>query len=693
MALAQEIQRAQIRFSTQIIRRLGEELNPSIDQSILELVKNAYDADARKCVVELGNITEEGGTIKISDDGVGMNVNDIVNGWLVLGESSKSINKRTKLGRIPSGSKGLGRLAALRMGNQTILESIPTNEKDFQFQLLIDWHKYDTAKLVDDVLLPIKKVKIGKNHQPGTTIIIRDLKNKIGDREVKRIARGLILLSDPFDDDPNAFRPTLKSEEFKEIERLVARRYFDDAEYHLVANIDNKGLGKASIVDYKGNVLFEADHKELSSKRKILKYECPELSFDLWAFILNEISFSTRNSSVGEVKTWLSEFGGVHLYENGLRVNPYGNPGNDWLDMNLSRAKSPEERPSTNTSIGIVRVRDSKGLLSQKTDRSGFIENDIFYEIRSFCKDALEWMAKKRIGVAEKKRRAERQRTTKDSTDSKNDIAKAIANLSPAKRAQVQKAFTKYDKARENEVKSLRAEIQLYRTLSTAGITAATFSHESRGNPIKVILVSLKTIERRLLKYFADQYEGYFSKSINNISRSVNSLAVLGNATLNLLQHEKRRVVKVDFHEVIENVLVIFSPFLEGRDIKVTKKLFAGNPYLRSSEAAIESIITNLLNNSISALENSSAARDIFLETEVHENVLIFTVSDNGPGIKGINLKDIWLPGQTTNPNGTGLGLTIVRDAVHDLSGKVKAVASGKLGGADIIIEIPIIGI
>ena len=36
--------RARLRFSTEIVRRLGEELNPSLDKGVLELVKNAYDA-------------------------------------------------------------------------------------------------------------------------------------------------------------------------------------------------------------------------------------------------------------------------------------------------------------------------------------------------------------------------------------------------------------------------------------------------------------------------------------------------------------------------------------------------------------------------------------------------------------------------------------------------------------------------
>lgn len=694
MGVALNTQQAQIRFSTQIIKRLGEELNPSIDQSILELVKNAYDADAKTCIVELNNITDKGGAIKIKDDGDGMDDRSIIDGWLVLGESSKSITKKTELGRIPAGSKGLGRLAALRMGHIAELESIPKKQDDIKYELEIDWNEFDNAKLVDDVFLTVTKLKAPTNTSHGTMISIKNLKQKIGIREVKKIARGLILLADPFEDDPNAFKPTLKAEEFKEMEKLVSKRYFEEAEYHLVATVDSSGFAKASVLDYKGESLFEATHEDIAEKRKGDKYDCPPMTFNLWAFILNATTFSTRPISLGEIQEWLKEFGGVHLYENGLRVNPYGNPGNDWLDMNLARSRSPEERPSTNNSIGVVRIKESKGLLPQKTDRSGFIENDVFHEIKSICQDALEWMAKRRLEVAERKRRAERQRTSDESDNTKEEVVKALNLISPSKREEVQKLFTKYDKARQNEVKTLRSEVQLYRTLSTAGITAATFSHESRGNPLKAILQFVRSIDRRIKQNLSNKkYDEFFSKPIKGIYKSIESLKVLGNATLKLLAHEKRRPAKVEIHAVINDVLDTFTPFLNGRDIIVSLELADGNPYLRSTEAAIESILTNLLNNSIVALEDSTNDREVRIKTIIQGNILLVSVADNGPGIKDIPLKDIWLPGQTTNANGTGLGLTIVRDAVYDLGGQVRAVANGEIGGAEIIIELPIIGI
>lgn len=644
--------------------------------------------------MELEDITDEGGTITIHDSGKGMDANEINNGWLVLGQSSKSIKEITPLGRTPAGSKGLGRLAALRMGNTAYLRSVPKSNLESEFQLTINWPQFDSADIVENVQLPITHNHLPGNLTHGSTISIRGLKQRISERDVRKIARGLILLADPFDDDPAAFKPILRSPEFQEMEVLVSKRYFSDADYHLFASVDQTGHASARVMDYLGQTLFEATHEDILGKGNTTILNCPATTFDLWSFILNSTMFTSRTNSITEIRDWLKDFGGVHLYQNGLRVNPYGNPGNDWLNMNLSRARSPEERPSTNNSIGVVRVSDSEGLLSQKTDRAGFIESDVFHEIRIFCQAALDWMAKERIGVAEFKRQKNRQKSSSAATETRDRVQQSISKLNPADREEIEELFNKYDKATQAEVKVLKAEVQLYRTLSTAGITAATFSHESRGNPLKVITQAINAIDRRTKEYFPANYEAVFAKPIQSILNGVRSLEVLGTATLKLLSHEKRRITRVDVHNVISNVRDMFAPFFEGRDIVVEEDFAAGHPYFRSSEAAFESIITNLFNNSIAALENSTAEqRRILIQTVVQENIVKISVHDNGPGITGINVKDIWLPGETTNPNGTGLGLTIVRDATTDLGGSVFAIENSLLGGAEIGVELPIIGI
>ena len=681
-----------IRFSADILRRLGEELNPHLDKGIVELVKNSYDADATWCRIEMRGTDRGGGTIIVTDNGDGMTPFEIEQGWLVLGSSTKNAARRTRLGRIAAGSKGLGRLAALRMGTRALLTTRPRTQPADEYRLPIDWRAFEATELVDDVALNIDHAVRSPDAGPGTEIRIQGLRKRIQRMEVKRLARELILLADPFGGDPAGFAPTLIAPDFEDLAGLVRNRYFDDAEYHLAAGVDASGRATAAVVDWKGRRLFSAGHDEIAAAGAGRPYHCPAVRFDLWVFILNRATFSTRTSTLQEVRHWLGEFGGVHVYHNGLRVMPYGNPGNDWLEMNLRRVRSPEERPGTNTSIGRVVVTDTDARLAQKTDRSGYVEEEAFTDLVRFAQDAMDWMANRRMEAAERRRAKVRGSVSTRSRAAHRALRAAIDQVPPSDREPLEAAFERYDRSRDQEAGTLRKEVQLYRTLSTAGITAATFAHESSGNPIKVIGQSVEALARRASKMLGDRYESELGRPVTGIRRAVNSLSVLGNATLKLLDHDKRRLSRVDLHDVLREVVGTFRPFLDGRNVATAVCLCSGNPYVRGSRAAIESIVTNLLNNSLTAFESAGTmGRRIELATSVEDGRWRLAVSDNGPGITDISTRDIWLPGRTTRRNGTGLGLTIVRDAVRDLDGDVDAREHGGLGGAEIIVEIPIL--
>ena len=389
-----------IKFATDILQRLGEELNPSVERGIVELVKNAYDADARKCSVSLQSVEAAGGIVEVTDDGDGMTEDEIVKGWLVLGKSEKTATRPTRLGRIPIGNKGLGRLAAIRLGDSVDLETVSRKAPKSAHHLPIHWPSYDSADLVDDVDLEIATRRSPEAIQSGTKIRVSNLHRRVGRNEVKRLARELLLLADPFGDDPSGFAPELHAHEFRDLEELVARRYFREAEFHLKVRTDASRKAHARVLDFNGKVLFSGSHKDLRPKSPMEPYRCPPAKFDLWAFLLNRDAFLTRAVTIDEVRSWLASFGGVHVYQNGVRVSPYGDPGNDWLELNLMRARSPEYMPSTNTSIGRVMFEDTEGHLAQKTDRSGFIENDAYASLRQLAIDGLRWMQRKRLDPA-----------------------------------------------------------------------------------------------------------------------------------------------------------------------------------------------------------------------------------------------------------------------------------------------------
>lgn len=687
--------KASFRFSPKILARLGEELNQSFDHSVLELVKNAYDADAKTCTVELIETAQPGGSVIVSDDGDGMETDAIVNGWLVLGSSWKTTSELTKLGRTAAGSKGLGRLAAIRMGKKVRMLSIPKGNSRRLHDLSVDWEHFETAKVVEDINLDIETRKNATGGH-GTRVELLQLRTAITNDEVRRMARSLLLLTDPFGDRVSGFQVRLIAPEFKEVENLLKKKYFDFSEYHLQAYIDKTGNAVATILDWKGGELARADLATLRRKTKNpTPYAAPTATFDLWTFNLASDTevFSARKISPAEIRPWLRAFGGVHVYQGDIRVAPYGNAGNDWLEMNLARARSPEERPSTNNSIGRMQIHhDGAHVLRQKTDRTGFIEDKVFLELRTFALDALAWLARWRLDLAQKRRERDKKEVPKAAAAQRDKVEVAISKAPPLVRKAIQEAFSGYEKSRDKEADGLRKEVQLYRTLSTAGITAATFSHESQGNPLKVIDLSVNALKSQVPKVIKEPMLAKLMRPIRDIEKASANLSTLGSTTLSLVRATKRRIGKVLVHEVINRVVLLFEPFVEGRSATIERALGAGTPFLRTSEAALESVLVNFINNSLSAFERAGTEnRHIRISTTVHPDEVEIHIADSGPGIKEFKLNDIWLPGVTANPEGTGLGLTIVQDTVSDMGGSVSAEANCELGGAEFIVKLPTI--
>ncbi|KAF3891025.1 histidine kinase [Tolypothrix bouteillei VB521301] len=682
------------KFSPKILQRLGEELVPNPDQGIIELVKNSYDADATECTVELIKTSAIGGSIIISDNGFGMDKDAISEGWLVLGRSKKAIREVTQLGRLPVGNKGLGRLAALQMGSQVLLKTRPKDEPGVEYSLTINWNDFQEADVVEDVSFDVLKSSTDKKY--GTDIIVRNLKNIFTKRDIQRLARELLLLAEPFDNQAG-FRIQLIAPEFSEIEQQVNNTYFSDAEYHLKAYINEDGIAEASLLDWQGNVIFRALHSELSQKTSEAPYKTPPTEFELWVFLLNPQSFSARKTSVSvkQVREWLAQAGNVHLYHQGLRVKPYGDPDDDWLNLNYSRARNPEVRPSTKTVIGRVIVNDPSDMLIQKTDRLGFIENEAFLELKRFAIDVLEWMAKERLKVTETQRERVKKQIPRDITEAKAKIEEVIeAKVPQESRPIVLKAVEQYEVITERETKILREDLQLYRSLATAGTTAAVFAHES-GKPVTLIEKIAKRIEKKGKEILGEKYQTYLGDPVEILYKVSQSLLRFSNFPLHLLKREKRRAGVVYIHNVIDDMIALFEPFFDEGKIEIIKETINTNPCIYGSTALLEAIITNLLTNAINAFNVTGGrieGRKIVIRTEIEGSHLKIKVLDNGSGIHNIKLDEIWLPGKTTREGGTGLGLTIVRDSVTDLGGMVQAIPKGELGGAEFIVELTLVG-
>ena len=523
---------------------------------------------------------------------------------------------------------------------------------------------------------------------PGTDIVIDRVASRFGRVAVNKLARNLLLLSDPFEgasrrDRPAAgergahvdpgFRAQLETPEFADLAAKVASGYFSDAQYRVQAVVDDQGAVVFRQLDWQGQVLEEEYFGAT--------YDAPLMTFELWVFILDQQSFSTRSATIGEVREWLSEVGGVHIYEDGIKVPPYGGSGNDWLEMNLRRARSPEGRPSTNTSIGLVRVSNKSGLLAQKTDRNGYIENESFQELKRVCADALDWAARIQIRARDERRRAESEKVKKATTKARTQLDTVLAkSVKSTERQHVERAIEALVKESGVEVRSLREELQLYRSLATAGMASAVFVHEI-GRPLSMIDNAIAALQRLV----PTDKQADAARRIERIARAKERLNSFMSIPLTLLAKRKRRSGRVSINACVQDLLKILDPISRFFKVTIEQDLTESYSDISGSAALIDGICLNLILNAMNAFQRegySQVERLIRIQTRLEDSQVVLIVEDNAGGIDGLDIDDIWLPGVTTSHEGTGFGLTIVRDSVADLGGSIEVVARSDFGGA-----------
>ena len=177
-------------ISAAVIRQLGEELVTDEVTAIMELVKNAYDADADWVMVEVN--TEEKfsdssvyykdsvpGYIAISDNGFGMSEKDIRDKWMKISLSFKKKFKidgqTTPKGRTPLGEKGVGRLSTQKLGDR--LEMFTGKKgKSSGHHVAFDWSEFTDDVSLTAVPLHLAETKKSSN-QEGTNLIINHLRD------------------------------------------------------------------------------------------------------------------------------------------------------------------------------------------------------------------------------------------------------------------------------------------------------------------------------------------------------------------------------------------------------------------------------------------------------------------------------------------------------------------------------------
>ncbi len=413
---------AKFRTRSRILSLLGDQLIGRDYLAIFELVKNAYDADASSVTVSLSDLDYGNPIITVRDDGEGMSEDIIIDCWLEIGnnhrEQQRMKRQRTgRFNRLPLGEKGLGRIACHKLGR--CLEIVTRRTGHPEHRIRFRWDDLLQEKYLEDA-----QVEIETNDPPGlfaqeecgTQITVSDLRKKSWDRrEVRSLYRTITTICSPFQK-AGDFRAILsvpgredwldgmlsvedmtESAPWKFSFRLSGDTFQWKYKFIAPPGWRKRIQGRSSSNDREDRLLVlpDYDSKKVVHDRSMLdgigSISGVFFAYDRDNRVLREYP------QVQALKRFLSEQAGIRVYRDDVRVFNYGEPGDDWLGLDLRRVNRPTDRLSRNIVIGGVRISlegsssDEAGNgLREKSNREGFDENECFGRFRKLVLGVID---------------------------------------------------------------------------------------------------------------------------------------------------------------------------------------------------------------------------------------------------------------------------------------------------------------
>lgn len=145
----------------------------------------------------------------------------------------------------------------------------------------------------------------------------------------------------------------------------------------------------------------------------------------------------------------------------------------------------------------------------------------------------------------------------------------------------------------------------------------------------------------------------------------------------------------VPLHGVIDGALEILKPSIRKRGVSVTVRLVPENIEVKANNVLLQQVLINLISNGIHAAE-ASELQEVQVLAEIHEQNVLITVKDSGPGISPAAMQHIFEPFFTTKKSGQGLGLglTISERILQEMRGTIRVVPQAEGQGASFEISL-----
>jgi signal transduction histidine kinase len=694
------------RVRSHVLRLLGDQLVGHDRLAVFELVKNSYDADARNVKVTLDLRSR---TLVVLDDGHGMTLDVVRDKWLDIGTDSKRGAGRVRsplFGRMPLGEKGVGRLAVQKLGARlqmvTKAPSSPETAVELGWPALIESSPYVDEKLI---------VKVSERQTPhlfkdgtGTWIEISELSRREWTRkDLRDLKRLVVSLESPFEsidsfnvelDVPGRERDI---DDVPDLESLLKRAVW---EYDFTISQEGfqwsykfspprlKGLAPRELECNGFEQLETSDEarkeakSHASSADDVPLFVETEHALEGIGPIRGRLYVFYRRDEIlrllgdpRQTKQWLKDQAGVRVFRDGIRVYNYGEPDEDWLNLNSRRINRPTAKLGTDQVVGAISLNlEASYGLKEKTNREGFNQDETFTQLRQLVLSAVEHLEK----MHDPDRRAidEALRGDDAQVGTTANLREAISELK-----NVCKSNKELGKTLNPVVATIEREVEQIQSVmlnaGMAGMGLALVYHEiDRSIRTLTSLAETGVPAERLRSGLAD------------LRKMLDSISVL-------LRQGKAR--KISIRSLIEQVLELNESRFEFHKVVISAPVTTGEQpdfFVTAPQHLVLSALNNIVDNAIywtgyrnkQDSSSTNAPPAILIATSWNENEGgTITIADNGTGF-AISSADALQPFVTRRTGGMGLGLYYCKLVMDNIGGTLQIGSAAEAGD---YVEIP----
>ncbi|MFA6175661.1 MAG: ATP-binding protein [Phycisphaerae bacterium] len=412
-----ELDPTKFRISSALKTIIGKELITDDFIAVFELVKNSFDANAKRVDIIFENLYSENPRLIIKDDGKGMDKTDIVEKWLFLAYSAKKdgtedYRDKIQIKRTYAGAKGIGRFSCDKLGSKLTLYAKRKDDSKVN-KSEVDWTLFEGNPKDEFIKIPVKYSTVTStpfkdDFDKGTILVIEKFREDWDREKLLQLRHSLEKLINPNqENDPSGFSIYLTvNEEFENdkkkkdegkirqiINGKIENRIFEDLEIKTTkidVVIPDDGRTIQTILEDRGTLIYDIIEKN--------PYEGVLGDIKVSLFVLNRSAKMLFNKKMGLDAV---KYGSVFLYKNGFRIYPFGEPGRDTLKIDHRKQQGTSRFFGTRDIIGRIEIYGDNPIFQETSSRDGgLIRNSSYKTLEEFFAEyVLKRLEKFAIGV------------------------------------------------------------------------------------------------------------------------------------------------------------------------------------------------------------------------------------------------------------------------------------------------------